>query len=121
LAVQGFAHREMNSAQCHSELLKAGDRLFEALAEERELRARKSTTCTRDRWQHRMKAARRIVECCAERYVRALTVYRRSAVSELVPSGWGGSGIAPHAAKHRERTGILRPPSVRNHRRTGHA
>jgi len=105
----------MNSAQFHLDLLEAGGHLFDALAQERNLRVRNSQACGR-RWRHRLQAARLAVERCAERYAGALKRYRLSMLSEFAPSESVASAIPARVSKHRERTRIL-GASVSSYRR----
>jgi hypothetical protein len=107
----------MDSAQLYLDLLDSGERVLEALAEEREANVFRAGVLGYLDWEERLWKARRGVESAAERYAVALRVFRAAVMSELAPSEPARSPQPAPGAKHRERAAAS-PAASRNKGRT---
>jgi len=104
----------MDSSQLYVELLRSGERMVGALANEREANIFSPADLTYERWQDRLAIARRDVQRAAEYYALALKNFRETMLSELVPHESAQPRNSGLAGKHRERVARLVPGSFHN-------
>jgi hypothetical protein len=95
----------MDSAQLYLELLKSGERIMVALADEREASVFSAVILSYANCQDRLASARHEVERAAQRYAVALRAYLVTILSELAPLEPAQSRGRRRIVKHRERTG----------------
>jgi hypothetical protein len=100
----------MDSAQLYRELVESGDRLLQALANERKTSLVNHIRPGWTRPPGRCRASRREVEKTVEVYAAALRTYRMAMLSELEPLPSAASGTSGRVSKHRERARALSTP-----------
>jgi hypothetical protein len=104
----------MDSAELYLELLDSGERLMEALADEREANVFSAGTLSYAHWLNHLEVARHQVECAAECYAVALRTFRMATISEFAPSELAKSPRRGRHARHREMA--VTPSAVRGNR-----
>jgi hypothetical protein len=100
----------MNSSQLYLELLDSGERLVEALADEREANVFCAGISSYEDWQLDLGIARDEVERAAECYAVALKDFRMAMLSELDPSEPAMSLHHGRHSRHRDRAGATPAP-----------
>jgi hypothetical protein len=94
----------MNSAQLYLELFQSGERVLQALANERDLDVLRPGDLSYRKWEEYLSLARQQVECAAERYAIALRKYLLAMMSELDPADAIPTRPVGAITKRRERT-----------------
>jgi hypothetical protein len=92
----------MESSQLYTKLLQTGERLFQALACERDASIFNCQDLGHAKRQHRLLMVRRQVKCAAEDYALALKTYRVAMLSEFLPFEIAPQRGAVRAEKRRD-------------------